>query len=228
LAQVLALDFADARAGCASVSPSPDRSLPTFPRHFWLTLDGAAAAGLGDYETALERLLTVREEIDRQPQLLDWYWRLLQRWALAGLWLSKGELERAREEGNLLISNACATEERTWQALAWDVNARIALTGGDPRQAQELIEHGLTALDGVEAPVGAWQVHATAAEVFEALGEAGRADSHRQLSWDIVLRLATSLETYEASRRTFLTSPAVARVLESVAAGRGRLPPSAA
>ena len=228
LAQVLALDFADARAGCASVSPSPDRSLPTFPRHFWLTLDGAAAAGLGDYETALERLLTVREEIDRQPQLLDWYWRLLQRWALAGLWLSKGELERAREEGNLLISNACATEERTWQALAWDVNARIALTGGDPRQAQELIEHGLTALDGVEAPVGAWQVHATAAEVFEALGEAGRADSHRQLSWDIVLRLATSLETYEASRRTFLTSPAVARVLESDAAGRGRLPPSAA
>jgi tetratricopeptide (TPR) repeat protein len=225
LAQVLALDFAGAQAACASVSPSPDRSLPTFPRHFWLTLDGAAAAGLGDDETALERLLTVREEMDRQPQLLDWYWGLLQRWALAGLWLSRGDLDRAREEGELLVADAGATAERTWQALAWDVNARIALTGGDPRQARDLIEGGLAAIDGVEAPVAAWQVHATAAEVLETLGEAGRAHSHRQLSWDIVLRLAASLETYEVSHRTFLTSPAVARVHEPIAARPGRVTP---
>ena len=169
--------------------------------------------------------MTVREEMDRQRQLLDWFWRLLQRWALAGLWLSRGELGRAREEGELLIADACATEERTWQALAWDVNARIALAGDDYGQARDLIERGLAAVDGVEAPVAAWQVHATAAEVLEALGETGSAHSHRQLSRDIVLRLAASLETYEASRRTFLTSPAVARVLESVAARPGRLTP---
>jgi hypothetical protein len=214
LAQVLALDFAGAQAGCASVSPSPDRSLRAFPRHLWLTLDGAAAAGLGDDETALERLLTVREETDRQPQLLDWYWRLLQRWALAGLWLSKGELERAREEAELLVANACATEERTWQAMAWDLNARIGLAGDDPQQARDLIERGLAALDGVEAPVAAWQVHATAADVFQALGQTGRAQSHRKSSRGIVLALAASLDTHEASRQTFLASPAVARVLD--------------
>jgi hypothetical protein len=44
-------------------------------------------------------------------------------------------------------------------------------------------------------------------------------------SREIVLRLAASLDAYEASRRTFLTSPAVARVLDSAAAGRGRLIP---
>jgi DNA-binding winged helix-turn-helix (wHTH) protein len=222
-AQVLAMDFARARAGCASVSPSPDQPLRTFPRHFWLTLDGMAAAGLGEYEVALERLLTVDEEMDRQPQLVDWYWRLLQRWALAGLWLSRGELERARKEGTLLVANASATAERTWQALAWDVNARIALAGDDPRQARDLIERGLAAIDGIEAPVAAWQVHATAADVFETLGETGSAHSHRKSSRDTVLRLAASLDTYEASRRTFLTSPAVARVLAS--AGRPRLSP---
>jgi tetratricopeptide (TPR) repeat protein len=216
LAQVLALDFAGARAGCASVSATPD-SLPTFPRHLWLTLDGAAAAGLGDDETALGRLLTAREEMDRQPQLLDWYWGLLQRWALAGLWLSRGELEQAQAEAGLLVADACATEERTWQALAWDVSARIALAGGDPRQARDLIERGLAAVHGVEAPVAAWQVHATAAAVFEALRPSGRADIHRKSSRDAVLRLASSLEPYPASRRTFLTSPHVARVLESTA-----------
>ena len=222
LAQVLALDFAGAQAGCALVSP-PDRPLENFPRHFCLTLEGAAAAGLGDHERALERLLTVGEEMDRQRQLLDWYRRLLQRWALAGLWLSMGELGRAREEGELLVADACATEERTWQALAWDVNARTALAGGDPRGARDLIERGLAAIDGIEVPVAAWQVHTTAAEVFQALRETDRARSHRESSRDTMLRLAASLDTYEASRRTFLTSPAIVRVLDPTAAGRERL-----
>jgi hypothetical protein len=220
LAQVLALDFAGARVGCASVSPGSDQASASFPRHLCLTLEGAAAAGLGDHEVALDRLLTVRQEMDRQPQLLDWYWGLLQRWALAGLHLSRGELERAHQEADLLVTSASATAERTWQALAWDVSARIALAGEDPRQARGLIERGLAALEGVEAPVAGWQIHATAADVFEALGETGSAHSHRMSSRNTVLRLAASFDTYEASRRTFLTSPAVARVLDTAAAGR--------
>jgi hypothetical protein len=215
-AQVLGLDFAGAQAGCAVVSP-PDRPLENFPRHFCLTVEGAAAAGLGDDEGALERLLTVGEEMDRQPQLWGWYWRLFQRWTLADLWLARGELGRARQEGRLMLVGASATAERTWQGLAWDVNARIALAGDDPRQARDFIEGGLAAIDGVEAPVAAWQIHATAGEVFEALGETGSAHSHWKSSRDIVLRLAASLETYEASRRTFLTSPRVTRVLASAA-----------
>ena len=63
-------------------------------------------------------------------------------------------------------------------------------------------------------PSRAWQVHATAAAVFEALGQTGSADVHRKSSRDTVLRLAASLESYPASRQTFLTSPVVARVLD--------------
>lgn len=218
--QVLTQDFAAARAGCASVASEEQQALQSFPRHLRLTVAGAAAAGLGDHENALELLLTVREEMERQPQLLDWYWGLLQRWALASLWLSRGELERARQEGDLLITEASATAERTWQALAWDVSARIALAAGDPRQARDLIERGLAALEGVEAPVAGWQVHATAADVFETLGETGSAQSHGMSSRNTVLQLAASFDTYEASRTIFLTSPAVARVLETAAAGR--------
>jgi hypothetical protein len=136
--------------------------------------------------------------------------------------LSKGELERAREEAELLVANACATEERTWQGLGWDVSARIALARGYPGQAQDFIRRGLTTIDEVEAPVAGWQVHATAGEVFEVLDQSASAESHRNTSRDTILRLAASLDTYEAMRRTFLTSPAVVRVLNS-APGGGRL-----
>ena len=112
--------------------------------------------------------------------------------------------------------DAGATAERTWQALAWDVSARVALASGhDAGRRGSYVERGLAAIDGVEAPVAAWQVHATAAEICQALGESGRAQSHRDSSRNIVLKLAASLEPYEASRRTFLNSPAVARALDS-------------
>ena len=114
-----------------------------------------------------------------------------------------------------MVSGASATTEPTWQGLAWDVSARIAVAAGDTQQAREYIERGLTAIDGVEAPVAAWQVHATAAEVFGMLGETGRAQSHRESSRHTILQLAASLETHEDLRQTFLMSPAVARVLNS-------------
>jgi hypothetical protein len=218
LAQVMGLDFAGARAGCASVSPGCDQSTSTFPRHFWLTVEGAVAAGLGEQEHALEVLLKVGEEMDRQPQLLDWYWRLLRGWTLAGLRLSRGELEQAHKEGKLLLENACATAERTWQGLAWDVNARTALASDDQEMARDHIERGLMAIDGVEAPIAAWQVHATAAEVFDALGETSRAQSHRTTSRDAILRLAASFDSQEPSRQIFLASPAIAQRLDSPAA----------
>jgi hypothetical protein len=215
--QLLAFDFTGAQADCASLSPGPDRPFQNIPQHCRLTLDGAAAAGLGDQGSALERLLTAGEEIDRHPQLWDWYWRLFQRWTLADLWLARGELAHARKEGELMVAGASATAERTWQGLACEVSARIALAGGDARKAREMIERGLAAIDTVEAPVAAWRVHATAAEVWQALGESETAHSHRDSSRKIVLKLAASLESYEASRRTFLNSPAVARVLDSAA-----------
>jgi DNA-binding winged helix-turn-helix (wHTH) protein len=89
-------------------------------------------------------------------------------------------------------------------------------------QAQDFIRHGLTAIDEVEAPVAGWQVHATAGAVFELLDQSTTAESHRNSSRDTILRLAASLDTYEAMRRTFLTSAAIVRVLDS-AAGGGRL-----
>jgi hypothetical protein len=210
---LFAMDFVGARAFCAPILASPEQPGQRFGRHLCLTLSGAAEAGLGNHDGALERLLLARSEMDGHVALLDWYSRLWQRWALTNLRLATGDLARAREEAELLVANASATAERTWQALAWDANARVALAGGDLPHAHDHVGNALTAIDAFEAPVAAWQVHATAGDLAQVSGDAASATYHRESSRDIVVSLAGSLEPYEALRQTFLSAPAVARVL---------------
>ena len=214
--QLFAMDFVTARAVCESILADPRQPGRTFGWHLCLTLSGVAEAGLGNHERALERLLAARREMDHHVALLDWNTRLWQRRALANVWLSVGDLARAREEGELFVADASATAERTWQALAWETSARIAIACGDQRRAQDHVGKALAALEGVEAPVAGWQVHATAAEVARARGDGGAAAAvrHRETSCEIILGLADSLgPEHEALRRTFLSAPAVAGVL---------------
>jgi hypothetical protein len=211
--QLFAMDFAGARSVCASILTAPQPPGGRFGSHLCLTLSGAAEAGLGNHEAALERLLAARDEMDHHVALLDWYSRFGQRWALTNVWLATGDLARAREEAQLFVANACATEERTWQALAWDADARIALASDDLQRGEDSIRRALEAIEGFEAPVGAWQAHATAADIARARGDEPNANHHRQASREIVRGLAASLEPDESLRRTFLAAPAVVRLL---------------
>jgi DNA-binding winged helix-turn-helix (wHTH) protein/tetratricopeptide (TPR) repeat protein len=206
-----AMDFSGARAIAESVLPAVQQRAPW--RRFCLVIAGAAEAELGNHERAFDRLLLAGEEMDRHSTLGDWYWRLVQRWALTNLWLSRGDVTRAEENAEAFLASATATAERTWQALAWQTNARLALRLGDGERAQALIESALSAIDGFDAPVAAWQVHATAADSARARGERTAAH-HQSTSRDIILRLAESLGPGEQSiRQTFLGAPAVQRVL---------------
>jgi len=212
-ALVCAMDFAGARAIAEPLLPSLQQRPPW--RRFCLTIAGAAAAGLGDYERAVDRLGAAGDEMDRHETLGDWYWRLVQRWALTNLWLSRGDLDQAAEHADLLLASATATAERTWQSLAWEANARIALRLNDTR-AHELIENAIAAIDGFEAPVAGWQAHATAADIARALGESSAAARHQSKSRNIIVKLADSFgPDGDAHRRAFLDSPLVARVLVS-------------
>ena len=210
--QLFAMDFAGARSVCASILAAREPPGGLFGQHLCLTLSGAAEAGLGNYDIARERLLAVRAEMDRCPALLDWYSRFWQRWALTNLWLSTGDLEHAREEVELFVANASAAAEHTWQALAWEASARIAVVSGDLRLAHDHVANALTAIDGVEAPVAGWQVHATAAQLARACGDTAAATHHEETSRATVIRLAGSLDSYGDLRRTFLTAPPVAGV----------------
>jgi tetratricopeptide (TPR) repeat protein len=207
------MDYAKARDICLSVLPllgNPGRS--PWRRSAWV-IAGTAEVGLGNHERALEHLLAAKQEMDTHTVIGDWYCRMMLQAALADLWLARGDLRQAKSEGEVFVTLACATAERTWQALAWEVNARIAMAVSEPERARDCITKALMAMDGFEVPLAEWRVHATAAELSEALGEIEVAQHHARRSRSTVVRLADSLPASHPLRKTFLSAPRISAIL---------------
>jgi hypothetical protein len=178
-----------------------------------LICSGSASAAVGDYARALEDLSTAANDMDRQTVRFDWYWRMPLAAGLTELSLAKGDRVRARLEAERFLDRALATEERTWQGLAWEINSRVALADRDHARASDCIAKAVSTVQGFEVPLAAWKVHATAALIEEEGGSLESARSHRNLSRTTILRLANSLPEQEPLRKIFLSAPAVARVL---------------
>jgi tetratricopeptide (TPR) repeat protein len=211
--QLFGMDYAKARDICLSVLPllgNPGRS--PWRRLAWV-IAGTAEVGLGNHERALEHLLAAKQEMDSHTVIGDWHCRMMLQAALADLWLARGDLRQAKSEGEVFVTVACATAERTWQALAWEVNARIAMAVSEPERAQDCITKALSAMDGFEVPLAEWRVHATAAELSVLRGHSGAANHHRELSRATVLRLAHSLPEDHPLRITFLSTPSISTIV---------------
>jgi hypothetical protein len=137
-------------------------------------------------------------------------------------WLGNGDLGQARVSAERFLEVTQQTSEHTWQALAWDAMARVAMAELDAQRTQNCISRALSAIDGFEVPLAAWRVHATAAKVF---GDAGNTDlyqRHLELSRATLLKLADSLGEEESLKRTFLAAPEVDGVFAAAAAVDGR------
>jgi hypothetical protein len=178
-----------------------------------LILSGLASAAVGDYARALEDFSAAASDMDRQTVFLDWYWRMPLVAGLTEVWLAKGDRVRAQQEAERLLQMSLATEERTWQGLAWEINARVALANRDEARARDCMARGVSTVQGFEVPLAAWQVHATAAHIEKESGNLESAQSHLDLSRATIMQLADSMEQREPLRKIFLSAPAVARVL---------------
>jgi predicted ATPase/DNA-binding winged helix-turn-helix (wHTH) protein len=195
---------------------APDWPMET-PRRLRTTLicSASASRALGDHERALEDFSTAATDMVRPTVFLDWYWRMPLASGLTELWLAKGDRARARVEAEHLLEMSLATADRTWQGLAWEVNARVALADRDQARARDCITNAVSTVQGFQVPLAAWQVHATAADIHEQSGDPRAARSHRDLSRSTILRLAHSMPEHEPLRQIFLSAPAVARILNS-------------
>jgi hypothetical protein len=178
-----------------------------------LICSGSASAAVGDYARALEDFSAAASEMDRQTVFLDWYWRMPLAAGLSELWLAKGDRVRARLEAERFLEMSLAAEERTWQGLAWEANARVARANRDHARARECIRQALSTVQGFEVPLAAWRVHATAADIEEESGNSESARLHRDVSRATIMQLANSLPEQEPLRKIFLSAPAVARLL---------------
>src|SRR5271157_2053456 len=215
--QVDAMDFTGAQQFVESAHPMVAH-IPSL-RHYYLIMASFAEVGLGNYRIALEYLLKCRDEMEQHPLMTDWYYRMLLQQALAEVWLSQGELEKARVEGEEFLKITLATQEHTYRALAFDANARVAIAEGELPRAQDCITRAVQAMEGYEVPLAHWRVHATAAELHRRLGNRDSADSHRELSRATILKLANSLPSDVPLRKTFLSAPVVSKIL-----GNGGVP----
>jgi hypothetical protein len=133
--------------------------------------------------------------------------------ALTDAWLSKGEFEKAHREAEHLLKASLATEEHTWRALAFDANTRVAIAEQDLDRAQEFIAKALQAMEGFEAPLVHWRVHATAAELNRRTGKRSLAERHQKSSCTTIMKLVNSLPAEESLRGIFLSAPIVREIL---------------
>lgn len=208
--------------------PAP-RFAPDVPSHnpFYLQLSlilrGSAEAALGGYDRAREYLFAARDDMDRRELISDWYWRMPLEWGLTELWLAERNLTQAGPQAERFLSVTLTTSERTWQALAWEANARVAIAEGDLDRAQECIAKALSTMEGFEVPLAAWRVHAAAFELYQNSGDRDFAESHLVLSRKTIMKLANSLPAEEPLRQTFLSAPMVHKILS----GGGTLRPHA-
>jgi hypothetical protein len=151
--------------------------------------------------------------MDRSATMLVWYHRLQLESALTELWIAKGDLPQARGQAESYLKIALGTAEHTWQALAWEVNARVATVELNLPRAQQCIARGLSAMKGFEVPLAAWRVHATASQVYRYSGDRDLAEYHLALSRETIMKLANSLPAEEPLRQTFLSAPAIRKIL---------------
>ena len=215
-----AMDFAGVLAICDSVLPMMGTPERTPWRRFCLVLAGSAEAASGSEQRALDHLSILSHEMNRQPVIHDWYSRMLLESALTELSLVKGDLAEARRQADQFLSGTLATAERTWQALAWEASARVAVASLDWERAHECIGNALAVMEGFETPLAAWRVHATAADLAGQAADAKRVTCHRQLSQATILGLANSLPSDHHLRTTFVSSPLISRILVDPQFGR--------
>jgi DNA-binding winged helix-turn-helix (wHTH) protein len=210
-----ALDFGGVleicRSALALLRDPALRAPPPPQQRRALICSGSASAAVGDYARALEDLSAAASEMDRQTVFLDWYWRMPLAAGLTELWLATGDRVRARLEAERFLDRALATEERTWQGLAWEINARVALANRNEARARDCIARGVSTVHGFEVPLAAWRVHATAAHIEEESGNLESARKHLDLSRATIMQLANSMKQQEPLRKIFLSAPAVAR-----------------
>jgi DNA-binding winged helix-turn-helix (wHTH) protein len=213
-----ALDHAAVQAMCDEIFPLVTGQPASIYRYrVCLILAGSADAVQGNFDRAYERLSAAREEMSRQSVLLDWYWSMQLESGLTELWLARGDLAKAREQAQVFVASTMRTSERTWQALAWEVSARVAMAESRDRDAHKCISSALSTIEGLEAPLAAWRVHATAAEYYACTKSLELAETHFHLSKATILQLANSLPSEAPLRNAFLTSPLVARVFAGLA-----------
>ncbi|MFL9874675.1 AAA family ATPase [Paraburkholderia megapolitana] len=209
--QFHAQDFDAMLASCTQVLAETSsettgrRSTLPAEQRLGILLKGLAHLGLGDTRAARVHLLDVMQRMDSEPVIFDWYWRLSLEWGLANLALAEDALDEATSHAARLVKLATETEERTWQGLAWETQARVALRSGAATDAVRYIDAALAATQHFDTPLADWRIHGTASDAYNLVGDTKNAAHHAELAATKKTALAASLPAGHRLRETLET-----------------------
>jgi DNA-binding winged helix-turn-helix (wHTH) protein len=196
-----AQDFASAREAALKTVPL---ARPGFPLYATQLALAEAQAGLGEYQAAAAGFEEILENSREGPFRLDWIFHLPLYRSLGELALNRGDLANARSAATRLCALAALPGERTFLALGRNLLARIALAENQLEEAAAHSSQALSALGDGDAPLAAWRVHETAAELSLRRGHVSEADSWRSQSGSTLARLASSMDAAEPLRAALL------------------------
>jgi tetratricopeptide (TPR) repeat protein len=188
-----------------------------FPDAQCLAIDEIAAGKIalqqGKHSEAVEHFTRIQDLDEHTKFFMNWEWRMTAQLELSNAWLLSENVANARTAADGVLKSALATSDPHLQALAWDLQARVALAESDFQGARESIQQALALVEQSEIAVAAWQVHATAWQLYQRLKEHKAAETNRQRSEASILKIADSFDRDEPLRATFLAATPVRRIL---------------
>src|SRR5712664_1903683 len=216
--RILAFDFEGARricqASCNAAGEYPDEQSHA--------IDQMAAGNLalheGNCSQALEYFRHVRDLDVHTKFFMHWAWRMMAHLESSNAWLLSGNIVNARTAADGFLKSALSTSDPYLQALAWDLKARVAMAESNLQGARESIQRALAIVDSSEIQGAAWQIFATASQVWRHAKELKTAETYRDRAESCILQIVDSFEPDEPLRATFLTADPVRRIVNGKAA----------
>ena len=136
-------------------------------------------------------------------------------------WLQSGNIEKASFEADSFLQSTLQTADPHLQALAWEMQTRVAIAKKDSGRADDCVHKGLEIVHRFEVPVAGWQVHATACRLYQTKRQYAQAESHREQAQAYIVTIADSFSKAEPLRESFLSATPVKRILNP-SAEKGR------
>ncbi len=189
---MLAFDFGDARRIAEALLKTYTEEPAGQVQIIALLTVGYAELTSGDPERALRCFLKVRDRQATPKVFMQWYWRMISEFGLAGSFLKRGDSETASAAADQFLTDALTTADPALQAPAWDAVARVAALRGDGKRAQECIDEAFACIGNRDLPSVSWRVHATAAGLRLRQGDREAAARHGSLAGGSLRKAARS------------------------------------
>jgi DNA-binding winged helix-turn-helix (wHTH) protein/tetratricopeptide (TPR) repeat protein len=215
--RTFALDFEGARRVCETILRTDTRYPAGQPEAISRLATAYSALEHANYDEAVGNFKQILDKEVKPKFFLHWYWRMQAQLGLCNVWLASGNLGNARGEADRFLESALSTADPNLQALAWEVNARVAIVEKDWTSAEEYVQKGLAILAKFEIPMAAWRVHATAWDLYRLSKNDKAAQTHRKRAEAHILTLVNSLPTDEPLRNSLLAAVPIRRILSEKA-----------